>query len=109
MVLLNQDDWNIFKNFRLITAKPMLYICNVSENDISGNQYTKLVIEKAKEENIKCLIISAKIEEEIANMKEISKEDILNLGLTESGLNQIIRESSKLLGLLTFYTVGPNG
>ena len=86
----------------------MMYICNVSENDvISGNEYTKRVSEKA--ENSPVVIISAAIESEIALLdSESDKLAFLNdLGLSETGLSRVIKQGYDLLGLLTYFTVGP--
>lgn len=98
----------ILKQLQLITTKPMMYICNVAETDVvSGNKYTRQVIEKANGAPV--VIISAAIEAEIALLD--SQEDKLaflsDLGLSETGLSRVIKQGYDLLGLLTYFTVGP--
>lgn len=98
------------KQLQLITSKPVLYICNVLEKDAAvGNEFTKLVAERAKKENAKSVVISSKIEAEIAlleSMKE--KEEFLKfIGLDETGLSKVIKEGYNLLNLKSFFTIGP--
>ncbi|WP_341786894.1 redox-regulated ATPase YchF [Rickettsia endosymbiont of Cantharis rufa] len=98
------------KQLQLITSKPVLYICNVLEKDAAiGNEFTKLVAERAKKENAKSVVISSKIEAEIAlleSMKE--KEEFLKfIGLHETGLSKVIKEGYNLLNLKSFFTIGP--
>jgi GTP-binding protein YchF len=98
------------KKLNLLTAKKILYVCNVLESDIlKGNPYTEKVEQKAKLENAESIIICSKIEEEIANLasKEEQQEFIESLGLDMSGLNKIISCGFKLLDLSCFFTVGP--
>ena len=88
--------------------KPMLYVANVSEDDIAtGNKYVDLVKEFAAKENSKVVMISAKIEEELSMLDEDDKNMFLeDLGVTESGLDKLVREAYSLLGLCTFFTAG---
>ncbi len=97
------------KTFNLLTSKPVLYACNVSENDASiGNNFTKNIFDKAKTENCDAIIISGSIESEIAILEETEKKEFLkDLNLEESGLNRLIRTGFNLLDLITFFTVGP--
>ena len=97
------------KTFNLLTSKPVLYVCNVSEKDAAlGNEFSKVISEKAKQENGVAVIISGAIEAEIALLNEEEKNEFLmDLKLEESGLNRLIRKGFDLLGLLTFFTVGP--
>ena len=97
------------KTFNLLTSKPVLYVCNVSEKDAAlGNKFSKIILEKAKQENCVAVIISGAIEAEIALLNEEEKNEFLmDLKLEESGLNRLIRKGFDLLGLLTFFTVGP--
>ena len=98
---------HILKQLQLITTKPMMYICNVSENDvISGNEFTEAVIEKAKGNPV--VTISAEIESEIAllNSDEDKMAFLNDLGLSETGLNRVVKRGYDLLGLITFFTVG---
>jgi ribosome-binding ATPase len=94
---------------QLLTAKPVLYVCNVDESDAaSGNALSARVFEKAAAEGAVAVVISAAIEAEIATMDPGDREPFLaDLGLTETGLTRIIRAGYALLGLLTFFTAGP--
>ena len=98
------------KLLQLLTTKPILYVCNVSEEDlVNGNKYTKAVEQFAIKNNAENIIVSARIEAEISLLdSEEEKEMFLNeFGLKESSLNEIIRKSYKLLDLITFFTSGP--
>ena len=93
-----------------MTSKPMLYVCNVLEEDAEkGNAMTEKVAAMAKEKNYEYVVICAEIESQIAQLgsEEEKKEFLETLGLTEPGLNKIIRAGYKLLGLETYFTVGP--
>jgi hypothetical protein len=92
-----------------MTAKPVLYVCNVEEaSAATGNAISARVEAMAKAEGARSVVISAKIEEEIAQMPMEDRKDFLDsLGLIEPGLNRLIRTGYELLGLLTFFTVGP--
>lgn len=108
---LNEDEEAFVKSLFLITSKPVLYACNVSEDDVvSGdphNEYVKKVEEYAKNENSGIVIVSAKIEEELSGLEDEEKQEMLGeYGLTESGLDQLIREGYKLLGLISYLTAG---
>jgi GTP-binding protein YchF len=108
-VLADKVDLIQLKNLQLLTTKPVLYICNVSEEDINGNAYTKLVAERAQKENAECVLISAKIEAEISMLEDLEERQMFleNLGLNETGLARLIRAGYHLLGLITYFTVGP--
>ena len=98
------------KHLQLITAKPLMYVCNVKEDEAKdGNSLTKIVEEKATKEGATCVVISAKIESEIAQLgtDEEKLEFLKDIGLTETGLSRLIRSGYKLLDLITFFTVGP--
>lgn len=98
------------KQLQLITSKPVLYICNVLEKDAAvGNEFTKLVAERAKKENAKSVVISSKIEAEIALLESMEeKEEFLKfIGLDETGLSKVIKEGYNLLNLKSFFTIGP--
>jgi len=94
---------------QLLTAKPVLYVCNVDEGDAaSGNALSERIFEKAAAEGAKAVIISAAIEAEIATMDAGDRALFLaDLGLDETGLSQIIRAGYDLLHLITFFTAGP--
>jgi len=93
----------------LMTAKPVLYVLNVEEGSAAtGNAISARAEEMAKSQGARSVVISAKIEEEIAQMPVEDRKDFLDsLGLEEPGLNRLIRAGYALLGLLTFFTVGP--
>jgi GTP-binding protein YchF len=94
---------------QLLTAKPILYVCNVDESDASkGNAHSARVFEKAAAEGARAVIISAAIEAEIATMPGEDRAEFLSdLGLEETGLSRIIRAGYELLDLITFFTAGP--
>ncbi len=94
---------------QLLTAKPVLYVCNVEETDASnGNSMSAKVFEKALSEGAQAVIISAAIEAEIATLPSNDRDAFLDdLGLGETGLNRMIHAAYALLGLITFYTAGP--
>ena len=94
---------------QLLTAKPVLYVCNVDESEAAeGNAHSARVFEKAKAENAIAVVISAAIEAEIATLPSDEREAFLaDLGLEETGLSRIIRAGYDLLGLITFFTAGP--
>ena len=93
----------------LLTAKPVLYVCNVDEGDAaSGNALSQRVFEKAASKNAMAVVISAAIEAEIATLPPDERDAFLvDLGLEETGLNRMIHAAYALLGLITFYTAGP--
>jgi GTP-binding protein YchF len=99
----------IYKGLFLLTSKPVLYACNVDEaSAATGNEYSKLVEEKAKAEGNNTVIISAEIESEVSRLpKEDQAEYLESLGLTETGLSKVIRAGYDLLNLQTYFTSGP--
>lgn len=104
------DEEKFFQQFQLLTSKPVLYVCNVLESDAEkGNAHTARVADMAKAEGAEYVIICAAIESEIAQLStdEEKKEFLATIGLTEPGLNRVIRAGYKLLDLITFFTVGP--
>ncbi len=111
MVEIDEDeDIRIFKQLQLLTSKPVLYICNVSEEDAAlGNEMTAEVAKMAKEKNACSVVISASIEAEISELdSESEKQEFLQtIGLKEAGLNKIIKSGYSLLNLITFFTAGP--
>ena len=105
-----EDMERTFQMLQMITAKPVLYACNVSEAEAAeGNEWTKKVGEMAQAQGAEYVVICAKIESEIAQLDtlEEKQEFLETMGLTEPGLNRIIRAGYKLLGLQTYFTVGP--
>ena len=93
----------------LLTSKPVLYVCNVDEASADkGNAFSDRVFERAKAEGAKAVVVSAKIESEIAVLPPSEQADYLEaVGLSEPGLNRVIRAGYELLGLVTYFTVGP--
>lgn len=107
---LSDDEKRMARSFGLLTLKPILYVCNVSEEDAAeGNDFTKKVEAMVAEQGAESVIISAAIEAEIAQMdtEEDKKEFLETMGLHEPGLNRIIRAGFKLLKLQTYFTAGP--
>lgn len=105
-----KDEWNWLNELQLISTKPVLYIANVGEDDLTeDNVYVTALKKKAGEEGRQVIEISAKIEEEIAQLPDDERDAFLeDLGLHESGLDQVIRTSYDLLGLMSFLTAGPD-
>jgi GTP-binding protein YchF len=106
---IEESEKEILKDFFLITAKQVLYACNVSENDLPEmkNKYTEIVSKMAKEENALAIPICAKIESELSELSESDKEVFLkDLGLQEPGLNRLIKAGYDLLGLAVYFTAG---
>ena len=106
---LTPEEAEPFRQLGLLTQKPVLYVCNVDEGSAAtGNAFSKRVEEKAKREGAGCVVISARIEEEVAQLPAGEREEFLSsLGLDEPGLNRLIRAGYDLLGLITFFTAGP--
>ena len=105
----NIDDEKNLKNLQLITAKPQMFVCNLKENELSGNKYYQVVEEFAKKNNFQVLKICAQIEADVASLEndDEKKEFLEQIGLKETGLSQIIRSAYRLLDLISFFTVGP--
>ena len=107
---LNKDELKIAKNMHLLTLKPMLYVANVSEeelSDVENNKYVKEVKNFANKEGSEVIVICAKIEEEMASLEPEDKIMFLEeLGIDESGLDKLIKASYNLLGLATYFTAG---
>ena len=106
---ISEDDEKAWRMLQLLTSKPALYVCNVEEGSADkGNSHSDLVAERASRDGAKAVVISAQIESEIALLDETERGEFLEtLGLEEPGLNRLIREAYKLLGLQTYFTVGP--
>ncbi len=105
----SKDEQDCAKNLFLLTAKPVLYVCNVGEADAkSGNDFTKKVEALAKEEGAEAMIIAAKTEEDIAELESYEDKQMFleELGLEESGVNRLIKKAYALLNLETFITAG---
>ena len=107
---LSHDQQKILHQMGLITSKPVVYVCNVEEASAgTGNAYSEKVAEFAKAQGAVSVVISAAIEAEVSQLAEEAekKEFLESLGLSETGLARVIRAGYQLLGLLTFFTVGP--
>jgi ribosome-binding ATPase len=109
-VEFTEEQFKFVKQLHLLTIKPVLYVANVGEDDIadpSDNEYVQKVREFAKEDNAEVIVVCAKIESEIAELDDEEKAMFLQeLGIEESGLDQLIRAAYSLLGLATYFTAG---
>jgi GTP-binding protein YchF len=103
------EEEKLFVGLGLLTSKPVLYVCNVEEASADkGNAFSDKVMERARQEGAQAVVVSAKIESEIAVLPPEEQKDYLDAtGLVEPGLNRVIRAGYELLGLVTFFTVGP--
>ncbi len=108
-VEVDAEDEKSWKMLQLLTAKPVLYVCNVAEDEAAeGNAHSARVAEMAAAEGAASVVISAKIEEEISQLEPDEAEMFLEeLGLTEAGLDRMIRAGYELLELQTYFTAGP--
>ena len=105
-----KDENKVARELFLLTAKPVLYVCNVDEaSAISGNQYVEAVHESIKNENAQILVVAAKIESEIAEFDTYEEREMFlnEIGLEESGVSRLIKAAYNLLDLQTFLTAGP--
>ncbi|WP_101773041.1 redox-regulated ATPase YchF [Peptostreptococcus faecalis] len=110
---MSEDDWNFVNSLDLISSKPVIYMANVSEDDLandgSDNEMVEAVREFAATENSEVVVICAQIEAEISELEtdEEKIEFLETLGLKESGLDKLIKSSYHLLGLISYLTAGP--
>ena len=106
----NEDEQKIVRGFFLLTSKPVLYVANVAEDDMAdpeASKYFQQIKEYAAAENADVIGISARAEEELAGMDDEDKAELMELqGITEPGLNRLIRSAYHLLDLRTFFTAG---
>lgn len=109
---LTDDDKEVLKELNLLTLKPVLYVLNISEDDIADPMKNPLVqkaAKKAEEEGAQWIPISAEIEQEVSELDaDEAKAFLSDLGETEPGLNRLIRKAYAMLGLINFFTVGPD-
>ncbi|MEC4802933.1 MAG: redox-regulated ATPase YchF [Jaaginema sp. PMC 1079.18] len=105
---LTVEETELIQHLNLLTAKPIIYATNVSEDDLAtGNQYVEQVRELANQEAAKVVVISAQVESELIELPEAERDDFLeSLGVTEGGLKSLIRATYELLGLRTYLTTG---
>ena len=108
-VEIAEDEKHAFAGLQLLTSKPVLFVSNVDEGSAAdGNDHSKAVAARAAEENAAAVVISAKIEEELAQLEDEEQAEYLeSLGLDEPGLNRLIRTGYDLLNLQTYFTAGP--
>jgi GTP-binding protein YchF len=105
---LTPEEERPYQQLQLLTAKPIVYVCNVGEASIGGNALSRRVEEKAEADGAGCVVICAKIEAELAALEPRERHEYLEqLGLDEPGLNALIREGYRVLNLITFFTAGP--
>jgi ribosome-binding ATPase len=109
LVDISDDERQPFRMLGLLTSKPVLYVCNVDEGSAAmGNAYSAGIEQRAREEGAGVVVISAKIEAELAALSPEERQTYLGeLGLAEPGLNRLIGEGYRLLGLITYFTAGP--
>jgi GTP-binding protein YchF len=109
LVVRKPEETKLFDALGLLTSKPVLYVCNVDEVSADrGNEFSAEVFSRARAEGAEAVVVSAKIESEIALLSpEEQKEYLSAVGLAEPGLNRVIRAGYKLLHLVTFFTAGP--
>ena len=109
-LVLTEEESKLLKSFFLLTSKPVIYAANISENDIATqdeNKYVKMVKEQAEKENAEVIVLSAKIEDEISKLSQDEKQMFYEeLGIKHSGLDNLIKASYKLLGLISYLTAG---
>lgn len=107
--MVSKEDMKAWNMLQLLTSKPALYVCNVEEGSAAdGNELSAQVAERARADHANSVVISAQIESEIALLDADERVEFLEtLGLEEPGLNRLIREAYKLLGLQSYFTVGP--
>jgi GTP-binding protein YchF len=106
---IDKEHAKLFASLGLLSSKPVLYVCNVEEQSAAlGNAFSARVAKRAQAEGAACVVVSAKIESEIAVLPREEQRDYLEaVGLDEPGLNRVIRAGYDLLHLVTFFTVGP--
>ena len=108
---LSDEEKKYAEDLFLLTAKPVMYVCNVDEKSaVSGNKYVDMVKEALKEEEAEILVIAAGLEAEIAELEEKNdRNDFLkDVGLSEPGVNKFVRAAYQILNLKTFFTIGPD-
>lgn len=106
---LTEDELKIIKPYNLLTLKPIIYMANVSEDDLAlgSNNYVEEVKEYANKEGAKVIVVCAKVEEELSELDDVDKKEFLEaLGIEESGLDKLIKAAYSLLGLETYFTAG---
>ncbi len=108
-VEFNEDELLAIKNFHFLTLKPIIYMANVSEEDVivGTNKYVEELKKYALDDSAEVIVVSAKMESELSELNDDDKQEFLNdLGISESGLDKLITATYSLLGLSTFFTAG---
>ncbi|MBE5746094.1 MAG: redox-regulated ATPase YchF [Clostridiales bacterium] len=109
LLTFTDEENDIVKNLFLLTSKPVIYVANIGENDINKNEnsYVKIVKEIASSQNSEVIVLCAQIEEELASLSDEDKELFSSeLGITESGLDKLVKTSYNTLGLMSYLTAG---
>lgn len=109
LVEFSEEEMTVLSSFAFLTIKPMIYLANVSEDDVAkeDNEYVKEVKNYASNENSKVIKMCAKLESELSELNDEDKKEMLSaVGIEESGLDKLIKETYDLLGLATYFTVG---
>ena len=105
------EELSAIKSFSFLTLKPIIYLANIEEDEIGkeDNEYVKAVKEYAEKENSQVVKLCAKVEEDLSELDDADKKEMLEaLGIEESGLEKLVQATYKILGLRTFFTVGPD-
>ena len=108
-VEVNEEESELIKGFQLLTAKPILYVCNVDETSaVSGNKYVDMVKEAVKTENAEVIVLAVATEADIAELESYEERQMFlqDIGLSEPGASVLIRSAYKLLNLQTYFTAG---
>ena len=108
-VEVNEEESELIKGFQLLTAKPILYVCNVDETSaVSGNKYVDMVKEAVKTENAEVIVLAGATEADIAELESYEERQMFlqDIGLSEPGASVLIRAAYKLLNLQTYFTAG---
>ena len=103
-----EEEQKYLAGYQLLTAKPVLYVANVDESGLNGNKYSDLVKKLSDEEHAQIVLLCAQFESELIDLSEAEKKEFMeSAGIAEPGLNKLIRAGYELLGLQTYFTVGP--
>ena len=106
-----EEELSAIKSFSFLTLKPIIYLANIEEDELGkdDNEYVKTVKEYAEKENSQVVKLCAKVEEDLSELDDEDKKEMLEaLGIEESGLEKLVQATYKILGLRTFFTVGPD-
>ena len=105
---LTEDEIELVTNYQFLTLKPQMIVCNVLDNELEGNVHTKAVASYSQERSIPHVILSSKIEHEISQLGEEDQVEFLQeFGLERPGIDRVVSTAYKLLGLISFFTIGP--